>query len=332
MRSALLIIVLYSFSGFSLGQECFEKIMAQPVFTTEELEEYSPEIELIRENLQCFIGHDLDSVDIAILSEQQILFYVLMELNEDTPQMTYGLMHKAFVEYTREASYIENKESMYYMVQLFPRIASMETWEKDSQLMAKAKFVEQDITKARDAVERYADGTRTYRQVFEMLDDEYYADEYEKDIFIKQNSFDLAEKLQESNDEGMPVVLYFADYNDPNCVKLRDHIENDEEFMFYFYMDMIFVTIYCDDQTIIAQEYQYFSNALNRKVTTEGDQGLHMLKEKYGKEKRPYMVALNGYGEKFAELNYTGSNEEIWEFLNQIDAIFYDIEPVMEDE
>ena len=57
-----------------------------------------------------------------------------------------------------------------------------------------------------------------------------------------------------------------------------------------------------------------------------------MLKEKYGKEKRPYMVALNGYGEKFAELNYTGSDEEIWEFLNQIDAIFYDIEPVMEDE
>jgi thioredoxin-related protein len=116
-------------------------------------------------------------------------------------------------------------------------------------------------------------------------------------------------------------MLDFTGINCVNCRKMEGSVWSDPEVMKRLKDNFVIVSLYVDVHTIDLQpSEQYFSKALDKKVTTLGDKNADLQISKYNANTQPYYFFLNANENRLEPEGY-GYDAEVQKFKNMLDDV-----------
>jgi thiol:disulfide interchange protein len=147
---------------------------------------------------------------------------------------------------------------------------------------------------------------------------------YEPDVVTKYGMttyFDYDEALAVARKLHKPLMLDFTGINCVNCRKMEGSVWSDPEVMKRLKDNFVIVSLYVDVHTIDLQpSEQYFSKALDKKVTTLGDKNADLQISKYNANTQPYYFFLNANENRLEPEGY-GYDAEVQKFKNMLDDV-----------
>jgi thiol:disulfide interchange protein DsbD len=131
--------------------------------------------------------------------------------------------------------------------------------------------------------------------------------------------FDYAEALEIARKLKKPLMIDFTGINCVNCRKMEAEVWSDPEVMKRLKEDFVIVSLYVDVHDIDLQEQeQYYSKALNKKVTTLGDKNADLQVTTYLANSQPYYFFLDGDEKRIIRDGY-GYDPNIKKFIALLD-------------
>lgn len=147
---------------------------------------------------------------------------------------------------------------------------------------------------------------------------------YEPEVVTKYGMvtyFDYDEALGVARKLHKPLMLDFTGINCVNCRKMEGSVWSDPEVMKRLKENFVIVSLYVDVHTIDLQpSEQYFSKALDKKVTTLGDKNADLQISKYNANTQPYYFFLDA-SEKRLEPEGYGYDSDVQKFKNMLDDV-----------
>jgi len=147
---------------------------------------------------------------------------------------------------------------------------------------------------------------------------------YEPEVVTKYGMvtyFDYDEALAVARKLHKPLMLDFTGINCVNCRKMEGSVWSDPEVMKRLKENFVIVSLYVDVHTIDLQPAeQYFSKALDKKVTTLGDKNADLQISKYNANTQPYYFFLDA-SEKRLEPEGYGYDSDVQKFKNMLDDV-----------
>lgn len=107
--------------------------------------------------------------------------------------------------------------------------------------------------------------------------------------------FDYDEALAASKKTGKPVLLDFTGHSCVNCRKMERAVLSRPEVLQQLSEHFIVASLYCDDQTSLAEKDQYKSKKDGSMITTLGDRNVD-LEVSYGEVGQPIYIFVDGDG------------------------------------
>ncbi len=147
---------------------------------------------------------------------------------------------------------------------------------------------------------------------------------YEPDVVTKYGMttyFDYNEALNVARKVHRPLMLDFTGINCVNCRKMEGEVWSDPEVMKRLKNNFVIVSLYVDVNNVDLQpSEQYFSKALNQKVTTLGAKNADMQVSKYNANTQPYYFFLDTNENRLEPEGY-GYNSDVEKFKNMLDEV-----------
>ena len=147
---------------------------------------------------------------------------------------------------------------------------------------------------------------------------------YEPDVVTKYGMttyFDYNEALNVARKLHRPLMLDFTGINCVNCRKMEGEVWSDPEVMKRLKNNFVIVSLYVDVNNVDLQpSEQYYSKALNQKVTTLGAKNADLQVSKYNANTQPYYFFLDA-NEKRLEPEGYGYNSDVEKFKNMLDEV-----------
>jgi thiol:disulfide interchange protein len=147
---------------------------------------------------------------------------------------------------------------------------------------------------------------------------------YEPDVVTKYHMvtyFDYDEALAVARKVHKPLMLDFTGINCVNCRKMEGSVWSDPEVMKRLKKNFVIVSLYVDVHTIDLQpDEQYFSKALDKKVTTLGDKNADLQISKYNANTQPYYFFLDAKENRLEPEGY-GYDSDVQKFKNMLDEV-----------
>ncbi|MDE3183209.1 MAG: thioredoxin family protein [Bacteroidota bacterium] len=147
---------------------------------------------------------------------------------------------------------------------------------------------------------------------------------YEPDVVTKYGMttyFDYNEALNVARKLHRPLMLDFTGINCVNCRKMEGEVWSDPEVMKRLKNNFVIVSLYVDVNNVDLQpSEQYYSKALNQKVTTLGAKNADLQVSKYNANTQPYYFFLDA-NEKRLEPEGYGYNSDVDKFKNMLDEV-----------
>jgi thiol:disulfide interchange protein DsbD len=131
--------------------------------------------------------------------------------------------------------------------------------------------------------------------------------------------FDYSEALDIARKLKKPLMIDFTGINCVNCRKMEAEVWSDPEVMKRLKEDFVIVSLYVDVHDIDLQENeQYYSESLNKKVTTLGDKNADLQVTTYLANSQPYYFFLDGDEKRIIRDGY-GYDPNIAKFIALLD-------------
>ena len=147
---------------------------------------------------------------------------------------------------------------------------------------------------------------------------------YEPEVVTKYGMttyFDYDEALNVARKVHRPLMLDFTGINCVNCRKMEGEVWSDPEVMRRLKNNFVIVSLYVDVNNIDLQpSEQYYSKALNQKVTTLGAKNSDLQVSQYNANTQPYYFFLDG-NEKRLEAEGYGYDSDVEKFKNMLDEV-----------
>jgi thiol:disulfide interchange protein len=147
---------------------------------------------------------------------------------------------------------------------------------------------------------------------------------YEPDVVTKYGMttyFDYNEALNVAKILHRPLMLDFTGINCVNCRKMEGEVWSDPEVMKRLKNNFVIVSLYVDVNNVDLQpSEQYFSKALNQRVTTLGAKNADMQVSKYNANTQPYYFFLDANENRLEPEGY-GYNSDVDKFKNMLDEV-----------
>jgi thiol:disulfide interchange protein DsbD len=147
---------------------------------------------------------------------------------------------------------------------------------------------------------------------------------YEPDVVTKYGMttyFDYDEALAVARKLHKPLMLDFTGINCVNCRKMEGSVWSDPEVMKRLKENFVIVSLYVDVHTIDLQpSEQYFSQALDKKVTTLGDKNADLQISQYNANTQPYYFFLDAKEKRLEPEGY-GYDSDVRKFKNMLDDV-----------
>ncbi|HSN10385.1 MAG TPA: cytochrome c biogenesis protein CcdA [Hanamia sp.] len=147
---------------------------------------------------------------------------------------------------------------------------------------------------------------------------------YEPEVVTKYGMttyFDYNEALNVARKTHRPLMLDFTGINCVNCRKMEGEVWSDPEVMKRLKNNFVIVSLYVDVNNVDLQpSEQYFSKALNQKVTTLGAKNADLQVSKYNANTQPYYFFLDANENRIEPEGY-GYNSDVEKFKNMLDDV-----------
>jgi len=147
---------------------------------------------------------------------------------------------------------------------------------------------------------------------------------YEPEVVTKYGMttyFDYEEALAVARKVHKPLMLDFTGINCVNCRKMEGEVWSDPEVMKRLKDNFVIVSLYVDVHNIDLQpSEQYFSKALDKKVTTLGDKNADLQILKYNANTQPYYFFLDANENRLQPEGY-GYDSDVEKFKNMLDDV-----------
>ena len=147
---------------------------------------------------------------------------------------------------------------------------------------------------------------------------------YEPEVVTKYGMttyFDYDEALNVARKVHRPLMLDFTGINCVNCRKMEGEVWSDPEVMKRLKNNFVIVSLYVDVNNVDLQpSEQYYSKALNQKVTTLGAKNSDLQVSQYNANTQPYYFFLDG-NEKRLEPEGYGYDSDVDKFKNMLDDV-----------
>lgn len=125
---------------------------------------------------------------------------------------------------------------------------------------------------------------------------------------------DLEDALQHSKEVNKPILIDFTGHACANCRRVEENVWSNHRVKNLLINDVILVSLYVDERTLLPEEEQVHSEVLGRKLKTIGNKWTAFQIEKYKNNAQPYYLIvdadLNNYNEPM------GANLNVDEYLN----------------
>ena len=116
-------------------------------------------------------------------------------------------------------------------------------------------------------------------------------------------------------------MLDFTGINCVNCRKMEGQVWSDPAVMKKLKEEFVIASLYVDVQHIdLAENEQYFSNALQKKMETIGDRNMDIQVTKFHANSQPYYFFLDNNEKNLAEEGY-GYDPDVKKFLQHLDKV-----------
>jgi thiol:disulfide interchange protein DsbD len=133
--------------------------------------------------------------------------------------------------------------------------------------------------------------------------------------------FDYDEALAVARKLHKPLMLDFTGINCVNCRKMEGQVWSDPEVMKRLKNNFVIVSLYVDVHDIDLQpSEQYFSKALNKKITTLGDKNADLQVTQYNANVQPYYFFLDAHENRLEPEGY-GYDSNVEKFKNMLDDV-----------
>ena len=144
-----------------------------------------------------------------------------------------------------------------------------------------------------------------------------FAPPMEKSAEEKEKIFtDYDEALAFAKKEGRPLMVDFSGYGCVNCRKMEAAVFTDSVVADIIYNRYVFVQLFVDDRTPLAENEEVEENGKMRKLRTLGDKWSHLQATRYGANSQPFYVLIDSDGKLLAEpYSY---NEDVEQFLKWV--------------
>jgi thiol:disulfide interchange protein DsbD len=147
---------------------------------------------------------------------------------------------------------------------------------------------------------------------------------YEPPVVVQNGMityFDYDEALAVSRKLHKPLMIDFTGINCPNCRKMEGEVWSDPEVMKRLKENFVIVSLYVDVHSIDLQPgEQYFSQSLNKKITTLGDKNADLHVTKYNANTQPYYFFLDANENRLEPEGY-GYDPSISGFIQLLDRV-----------
>lgn len=133
--------------------------------------------------------------------------------------------------------------------------------------------------------------------------------------------FDYDEALAVARKLHKPLMLDFTGINCVNCRRMEGAVWSNPEVMKRLKNNFVIVSLYVDVHDVDLQpSEQYFSKALNEKVTTLGDKNADLQVTKYNANTQPYYFFLDAHENRLEPEGY-GYDSNVEKFKNMLDDV-----------
>lgn len=147
---------------------------------------------------------------------------------------------------------------------------------------------------------------------------------YEPEVAVKNGLtvyFDYNEALAVARKLNKPVMLDFTGINCVNCRKMESEVWSDPEVMKRLKNDFVIASLYVDAQNIdLAQNEEYYSDALKKKVDNLGDKNTDLQVSAFETDSQPNYFFIDASKNRLSEKGY-GYDPDIKKFISMLEQI-----------
>ena len=317
-QSYLIIIVILFLSTYGYSQQSFDDIKHDTIHfeegNTEHMQKYLKNIEL-------FKGDRIDSIDILILKNPGSLGQIMMQMRGDRP-LTYERLRGYYLK-IKNNTQVQRLRTFYETLPILKQtIVDSANWEHDRQIVNRLIKDEQQLKKIKEYVDVYTDSSLTYIQLFALLEQqEQQKEPVGLDDLLREYHIAKIDSLIELSKEiGKPILLYFNGHNVVNARKLEMRVMNKKNIIDHLNEDFIFVNLLVDNRTEISKEDHYYSDRLEKQVTTVGAFNMDYQLKRFNMNRQPFLVVLNAENEVLGTRKYDElkSSEQMLMFLEEM--------------
>ncbi len=126
--------------------------------------------------------------------------------------------------------------------------------------------------------------------------------------------FDYEEALVAAKKMNKPILLDFTGHSCVNCRKMERAVLSKPEVLREIRANFVFVSLYCDDKTPLAEQEQFASKIDGAKITTLGSKNLELEITKFGAVAQPLYIFVDTEGNVIK--NAGGFVPDVQRFLN----------------
>lgn len=325
MHFKYLIFTLLTFWQFTVFSQNLEKLKTQEV-TFENITDEN--IDSFVTNMYYFVGPELDSLDIQIVLNTEVIGVMLIEKTNADEVLTYGDIYDRLIEIKQIPNYTELRETAVASAELMKRPADYANWEEDKILLMKLGVEGEDLENTRKYIEEVSSSSLTYGDLFNGLQEEFeaaYEDEETKvretnkqlmdEVLTNVGLFNEAEALEQSKLENKPILLYFTGHMTVNCRKMEQLILIEPEVAESLLNEFILIPLFVDERQELPLEEQeeVKIGGKTKKLKTIGAKNAFYQINRFNIDTQPYFVVLDHNNKVLGTADY--STKTIPKFL-----------------
>ena len=309
------------------------------------LNDLQENIDQVGVDFQTLIFCDFDSIDYHIFMGPKgnmplfAHFIIAFELDpkKKEEKFTFNDLKKILVVFKQSEEYSQVRKIVEAKNEIIQRVAIVENWNIDKELLVKTGFPEIYLEDIHEIVKE--NESTTYSNIFKIFSDtlkkrqerQAVEKESQDSIFKIQNPGleklidwlyvykDYKIGLKNSKELNRPLLLYFNGFGCVNSRRIESEILSKIEIKEYINNNLIFTSLIVDDQTKLNENEVYFSETLDKEVKYLGQINLELEMKIFNSDWQPLFVLIDLNGKEISRIGYTNDFEEFKLFLQTVE-------------